>query len=108
MHIYNPIRINRGGKMGGKKGDKVTTAIYIDKNILKRAQDIGLNVSKVSENALKVAVEALEGTSGTLKKKSNPNLLKSLGLKSSCRRVGGRLSGESLRKLCPSNRLVGP
>jgi post-segregation antitoxin (ccd killing protein) len=34
--------------------------LYIDTEIAKKAKDLGLNLSKVSENALKEAVRRLE------------------------------------------------
>ena len=40
-------------------GKKVRTNIYVDSEILKEAQEIGLNVSKTCENALKKAIERL-------------------------------------------------
>jgi post-segregation antitoxin (ccd killing protein) len=39
---------------------KIRTNIYIDKNILQEAQELGLNVSKTCENALKIAIERLK------------------------------------------------
>jgi len=90
-------------------GDKTT--VKMDKKLVKRAHELGLSVSKVCENALTVAVGALEGTierPSSGKKKENHNPLKMPLLKPICRRVSGQPSGESLRKLCPSIRLVGP
>lgn len=51
-------------------GDKTT--VKMEKKLVKRAHELGLNVSKTCENALKVAVEALEGTSVSGKKKGTP------------------------------------
>ena len=39
---------------------KVRTSILIEREILKRAQEIGINVSQFCENALKAAIQALE------------------------------------------------
>jgi post-segregation antitoxin (ccd killing protein) len=36
----------------GKMGSKVSTCLYIDKRVLDTAKRVGLNVSRVSENAL--------------------------------------------------------
>ena len=40
---------------------KVNTCLYIDRKVLETAKRIGLNVSKVSENALKEAIRRLGG-----------------------------------------------
>ncbi len=45
----------------GEMGSKVSTCLYIDKEVLENAKRIGLNVSRVSENALKEAINRLEG-----------------------------------------------
>ena len=47
-------------------GEKTYTSIYIDKEVLEKAREIGLNVSKTCENALKEAIRRLEGS-------NNPN-----------------------------------
>jgi post-segregation antitoxin (ccd killing protein) len=44
-------------------GKKVVTSIRIDQNILNKAKDIGLNVSKISENALKDLIDRIEKSS---------------------------------------------
>ena len=41
-------------------GKKRMTSIRIDGEIIDRAKEIGLNISKTCENALKDAIEALE------------------------------------------------
>ena len=41
---------------------KKNVMIRIDKEVVQKAKDLGLNISKVSENALKRAVDALEQT----------------------------------------------
>jgi post-segregation antitoxin (ccd killing protein) len=43
--------------------DKVRTNITIDPEVLKKARELGLNVSKISENALKEYIRRLEGSS---------------------------------------------
>ena len=40
-------------------GKKTRTTLYIDTEIIKEAQELGLNVSKTCENALKLAIEHL-------------------------------------------------
>ena len=40
-------------------GKKIRTTLYIDAEIIKEAQGLGLNVSKTCENALKLAIEHL-------------------------------------------------
>jgi post-segregation antitoxin (ccd killing protein) len=42
-------------------GNKVSTCLYIDRKILETAKRVGLNVSRVSENALVEAIGRLEG-----------------------------------------------
>lgn len=41
-------------------GRKVVTTIRIDEDILKKAHDLGLNISKISQNAVEQAVEKME------------------------------------------------
>jgi len=45
-------------------GRAVITSIRIDEDVLRRAKEVGLNVSKVSENALKEAIARLEKPTG--------------------------------------------
>jgi len=40
---------------------KVSTCLYIDKQVLEAAKRVGLNVSRVSENALIDAIGCLRG-----------------------------------------------
>nr|MDO8132601.1 type II toxin-antitoxin system CcdA family antitoxin [Candidatus Njordarchaeum guaymaensis] len=39
---------------------KVISTIYLDEEVLKRAKEVGLNISKICENALKEAIYLLE------------------------------------------------
>lgn len=39
--------------------NKVSTCLYIDKGVLETARQVGLNISRVSENALKEAIGRL-------------------------------------------------
>jgi post-segregation antitoxin (ccd killing protein) len=40
---------------------KTRTSVYLDGELVAKAHDLGLNVSKVAENALKDAIERMEG-----------------------------------------------
>jgi hypothetical protein len=77
------------------------TSIRIDAEVFIEAKSINLSLSKWAEYGIKAGIEGMR-TNGSA------NALKSGHAKLNSRRVGGRLSGESLRKLCPSNRLVDP
>ena len=46
----------------------MVTSIRIDENVLRKAKAVGLNVSKVSENALKEAIARLEKPAGEARK----------------------------------------
>lgn len=41
-------------------GKKVVTSIRIDQDVLRTAKELGLSVSKISENALKEAIKRLQ------------------------------------------------
>jgi hypothetical protein len=45
----------------GKMGSKVSTCLYIDRRVLEAAKRVGLNVSRVAENALVGAIARLGG-----------------------------------------------
>ena len=47
-------------KVCGIMGSKVSTCLYIDKDILETAHKVGLNVSRVSENALVETIRKLK------------------------------------------------
>ena len=49
------------------------TNLYIDSEVLKEAQELGLNVSKTCENALKLAIEQLRPIYGKIKPKNSPD-----------------------------------
>ena len=54
-------------------GEKTISTIYVDEDVLKTAKEMGLNISKTCENALKLAIEQLKPIYGN----NNPqNLLK--------------------------------
>jgi len=42
-------------------GKRIVTSIRIDEEVFRKAQKIGLNISKVAENALRDIVERIEG-----------------------------------------------
>lgn len=42
-------------------GKSVITSIRVDEDVLREAKELGLNVSKISENALKEAIRRLKG-----------------------------------------------
>jgi post-segregation antitoxin (ccd killing protein) len=41
-------------------GEKTYATIYVDKDVVRKAKDLGLNISKTCENALKIAIKRLE------------------------------------------------
>jgi post-segregation antitoxin (ccd killing protein) len=43
-----------------KLGRKKITTMRIDEELVKKAHDLGLNVSKISENAIREAVDRME------------------------------------------------
>jgi post-segregation antitoxin (ccd killing protein) len=43
-------------------GDKGKITLYMDLEVVEKAKEIGLNISKVSENALIEAIKRLEGS----------------------------------------------
>ena len=51
----------------------VITSIRIKREIFEKAKKLGLNVSKICENALKVYIERLEGVENELIKSSSSN-----------------------------------
>jgi hypothetical protein len=65
-------------------GKKVRTNLYIDSSVLKEAQEMGLNISKTCENALKMAIAQLQPlyTKKNLRNVSNdtPNTLMAGGV----------------------------
>jgi len=52
-------------------GKARVTSIRVDEDVLREAKELGLNVSKVCENALKEAIRRLKGENS----KTNPNIL---------------------------------
>ena len=49
----------------------VITSVRIKREIFEKAKQLGLNISKICENALKVYIERLEGVENELIKKPN-------------------------------------
>ena len=45
----------------GKMGNRRSVCLYIDRGVLETAREMGLNLSRVSENALREAVGRLGG-----------------------------------------------
>ena len=45
----------------GVMRNKISTCLYIDRGVLESARNVGLNISKVSENALIRAIDMLQG-----------------------------------------------
>ena len=54
-------------------GKRKITTIRIDEDLLRKAHDLGLNVSKISENAIKEAVKRLEGSNNPKEPKDCPD-----------------------------------
>ena len=44
-------------------GKKVISTIYVDEEVLNKAKELGFNISKTCENALKESIRRLEGSS---------------------------------------------
>lgn len=53
------------------RGKKVISTVYIHESILKRAKEIGLNISKICDNALNEAIARMEGTQISQQKNQN-------------------------------------
>ena len=49
---------------------KITIGIYVDEEVVRKAKEIGLNISKISENALKEVIEKI--LSSNLRKVAGP------------------------------------
>lgn len=58
-------------------GKAIVTSIRIDEEVFREAKELGLNVSKITENALKEAIRRLKGEN--LQNNPNFQLLKSEG-----------------------------
>ena len=54
---------------------KVSTCLYIGREVLKTAKDLGLNLSRVAENALVEAIRKLDGPEARKKAVGSPGLL---------------------------------
>ena len=53
-------------------GSKNSTCLYLDREVVATAKRMGLNVSKVSENALKEAIDRLKGPKPETRLDSSP------------------------------------
>ena len=60
-------------KLSDRMGRKKSTCLYLDTEVVETAKQLGLNISKVSENALKEAIGRLSGTKQEDSLKSQPN-----------------------------------
>ena len=61
IYIYQLIYSNtQQTKVGENMGKRKQTTIRIDAELLQKAQELGLNISKVCDNSLKKAVGKLE------------------------------------------------
>jgi post-segregation antitoxin (ccd killing protein) len=49
---------------------KVRTNILIEESVLRKAQELGINVSKYCENALKIGIEALENAKNQIQQQN--------------------------------------
>ena len=49
---------------------KVRTNILIEESVLRTAQELGINVSKYCENALKIGIEALKNTQNQIQQQN--------------------------------------
>jgi post-segregation antitoxin (ccd killing protein) len=47
---------------GENMGKKRLTTMRLDEDLIRKAHDLGLNVSKISENALKDAISRMQGS----------------------------------------------
>jgi len=85
------------------------TTITLDPEVVKEAKQIGANLSRISELALKefIARNKPRNPCSDPRGCDDRNVLNSKEHKITCRRVSGRLPGESLRKLRPSSRSAG-
>jgi hypothetical protein len=59
--IYESLA--RSIKEGDHLSKRVVTSIRIDEEVLRKAKEIGLNISKIAENALMDLIELIEGES---------------------------------------------
>ena len=84
----------------------VITSIRIKREIFEKAKKLGLNVSKICENALKVYIERLEGVENELIKSSSSNPEKSQAKGRERETVGVSWCGR--RDLNPGHRLGRP
>ena len=55
--------------------NKVRTTIYLDKEVVKKAKEIGLNISQFCENALKEAIKRLESPYYPPDRKREPKIV---------------------------------
>ena len=81
-----------------RAGRKKNVVIYLDPEVVKEAKDLGLNISKISENALKEAIRRLKG-------ENNKNIL---NYHSSDDCLNGERSGRDLNPRPPAYQAGAP
>ena len=83
-------------------GKRKMTTIRIDEDLLRKAHDLGLNVSKISENALKEMIRRLEGSDNPEKPRDCPNDTQTLEF-GSPGEIRTLVSGSRARSACPDS-----
>ncbi len=85
-------------------GRQVRVNLTIDEQVVKKAKDLGLNISKVSENALKRAINALEQSNPESGSKTKFLGEASFGKEGSVEpRAGFEPATSALPRQCPTN-----
>ncbi len=87
--------------------ERRTTTITLPEELILKARELGIEISKSCERALKRDIEAISTTTpDNSPPKTNP--IKTPKPEYTRRRAGGWPTGASLRKLRPSGRTAGP
>ena len=73
--LYN-LNYRTGIKMNR---EKTLTSIYVNKELLEIAKEIGLNISKICEHSLKVYVEAIKQADQQILNKNNRRDIRTTG-----------------------------
>ena len=60
MSLYLEIEARPGHQSIDRVGKSIVTSIRIEEEVFRKAKDLGLNVSKVVENALKDMIRCIE------------------------------------------------
>ena len=86
------------------KGKKATVSITLNPNCVEKARNLGLNISKISENALKRAINALEQVKSQNETKTAFLGEASFGKEGSVEpRAGFEPATSALPRQCPTN-----